>query len=135
MAYALDAKNDNNLRADAVSKEMENVRAAFKVLPDGKSVSIGHQFVQCHMVFDVKIKDFSCKARLMAGGHMIEALAYMMYSSIVSRETVRIALMIAALNDLEVKSGNFLNACVQAPITEKMWNTLGLECQKDCSDC
>ena len=44
-AYAPDDKNGNTLWADAVSKEMENVRLAFKVLPDGKSVPIGHQFV------------------------------------------------------------------------------------------
>ena len=44
-ALALDAKNGNTLWADAISKEMENVRVAFKVLPDGKSVPIGHQFV------------------------------------------------------------------------------------------
>ena len=41
----LDAKNDNTLWADAISKEMKNVRVAFKILPDGKPASIGHQFV------------------------------------------------------------------------------------------
>ena len=57
-AYALDAKNGNILWADAISKEMENIRVAFEVLPDGKSAPIGHQFVQCHMVFDIKMEDF-----------------------------------------------------------------------------
>ena len=37
-ALALDAKNGNTLWADAISKEMENNRVAFSVLPDGKSV-------------------------------------------------------------------------------------------------
>ena len=45
-ALALDAKNGNTLWADAISKEMENVRVAFEVLPDSKSTPIGHQFVQ-----------------------------------------------------------------------------------------
>ena len=44
-ALALDAKNGNTLWADAISKEMENVRVAFEVLPDGKPVPIGSQFV------------------------------------------------------------------------------------------
>ena len=44
-ALTLDAKNGNTLWADAISKEMENARVAFEVLPDGKSVPIGHQFV------------------------------------------------------------------------------------------
>ena len=43
--YALDAKNDITLWAYAISKEMENIRVAFEVLPDGNSVPKGHQFV------------------------------------------------------------------------------------------
>ena len=54
-----------------------------------------------------------------------------MYARVVSRETVRVALMIATLNDLEVKSGNIMNAYVQAPVTEKVWTTLGPEFSKD----
>ena len=42
----IDAKNGNTLWADAISKELENVRVTFEILPDGKKVSIGHQFVQ-----------------------------------------------------------------------------------------
>ena len=38
----------------------------------------------------------------MAEGHMAEALAAIMCASVVSRETVRIALMIVALNDLRL---------------------------------
>ena len=45
---------------------MENVRVAFEVLKDGKSVLIGHQFVLCHMLFDIKMEDFRQKARLVA---------------------------------------------------------------------
>ena len=96
----LDAKNGNTKWADDISKEMENVRVIFKVLPEGKSVPIGHQFVQCHMVFDVKMEAIRHKARLVAGGHMTKALATIMYASIVSRETVKIASIIAALNGM-----------------------------------
>ena len=115
----------------ALSKEMENVRVAFEVLPDGMSVPIVLQFVQCHMVFNIKMEDFRQKARLVTGGHMIEALATIMNASIVSRETVRIALMIVTLNDLEVKSSNILNAYIQASVTEKVGTTLGPEFSKD----
>ena len=51
--------------------------------------------------------------------------------SVVSRETVRIALMIDALNDLEVKAGDILNPYVLAPDTEKVWTTLDPEIGKD----
>ena len=57
-------------------------------------------------------------ARLVAGGKIAKALATIIYASIVSRKTFRIALIIAALNDLEVKLGDIMNTCVQAPITE-----------------
>ena len=130
-ALALDAKNGNTLWADAISKEMENVRVAFKVLPDGKSVPIGHQFVQCHMVFDIKMEDFRCKARLVAGGHMTKAPATITYASAVMRETVRIALIIITLNELEIKLSDILTAYVQAFVTEKVWTTLGPEFGKD----
>ena len=43
------------------------------------------------------------------------------------RETIRLALTIAALNDLEVKVGDVLNAYITAPITEKVWTVLGPE--------
>ena len=63
-AYTLNAKNGNTLWADAMSNEMENVRVASEVLPDVKSVPTGYQFVQCHMVLDIKMEDFRQKARL-----------------------------------------------------------------------
>jgi hypothetical protein len=48
------------------------------------------------------MEDFRCKARLVAGGHMTKAPANITYASVVSRETVRITLLMAALNDLNV---------------------------------
>ena len=83
------------------------------------------------MEFKFKIESFRCKARLVAGGYMTKALATILYASIVSRETVRIALMIAAPSDLMVKLGNILNAYVKAPVTEKVWTILGPEFSKD----
>ena len=96
---------------------------AFEALPDGKSAVIGHKFVQCRLVLDIKMEDFRQKARLVAGGHMTGAPATIMYASLVFRETVRIVTMIATLNDLEVMSGDILNAYVQTPVTEKVWIT------------
>ena len=62
--HALDAKNDNIVSLDAISKEMKNVRLAFDILHNGKSVSIGPQFVQCHVVCDIKMEDFRQRAGL-----------------------------------------------------------------------
>ena len=51
------------------------------------------------------LEDFRRKARYVAGGHMTEAPATLTYASVVSRESVRIALTMAALHGLEVKTG------------------------------
>jgi hypothetical protein len=58
---------------------------------------------------------------------MTKAPPTIAYASVVSRETVRLALTIAALNDLKVKVGDVLNAYITAPITKKVWTTLGPE--------
>jgi len=91
-ALELDKKNSNTLLADAIAKEMKDVRVAFKILVDGQSVPIGYQKIPCHMIFDVKMEDFRRKAQLIAGGHKTAAPATITYTSVVSRETVRIAL-------------------------------------------
>ena len=62
---------------------------------------------------------------------MTKAPATLTYASVVSRETVRIALTIAALNGLQVKCGDVMNAYIQAPVTEKIWTTLGSEFGED----
>jgi hypothetical protein len=120
-ALALDKKNGNTLWADAIAKEMKNVRAAFCILPDGERAPNGYQCIHCHMVFEVKMESFQRKARLVAGGHLTDAPATITYSSVVSRETVRIALTVAALNDLEAKVGDVENAYITVPVAEKVW--------------
>ena len=60
------------------------------------------------------MEDFRRKARLVAGGHMTTAPAAITYASVVSRESVRITITLAALNGLEVKVGDVENAfCVK----------------------
>ena len=106
-----------------VSSYSSSHRVAFNILPDGEDPPLGYQFVRCHMVFDVKMEDFRRKARLVAGGHMTDAPLFT-YASVISRESVRIALLLAALNDLEVKAADIMNAYITAPVEEKIWTIL-----------
>ena len=106
--------------ADTIAKELQNFKVSFKILPNEKKALISHQFVLCHIIFDIKMENFRFKARLVAGGHMTKLPATITYTSVVSRETVRIALVIATLNDLEVVLGDILSAYTQAPDTEKV---------------
>jgi len=45
--------------------------------------------------------------------------------ALLSREAVRIALTLAALNDVEVKASDIQNAYLTAPVTEKIWIMCG----------
>ncbi len=106
---------------------MKEVRIAFNILPDDRSAPIGYQKIPCQMIFDVKVEDFQQKAQLVAGGHLTQATATITYASVVSRETVCLALTFASLNDLEVKVGNVLTAYITTPFIEKVWTILGPE--------
>jgi len=64
--------------------------------------------------------DFSRKACFVAEGHMTEALSSITYSSVVSMESVKIAFLIAALNDLDIMSCDIGNAYLNALCCEKI---------------
>jgi hypothetical protein len=83
------------------------------------------------MIFNVKMEDFRHNARFVAGRHTPDTPHAMAYTSVVSRESVRIALALTALNDLEFKMVDIDNAYLTAPITEKVWTVLGPEFGED----
>jgi hypothetical protein len=87
---------------------------AFKFLEEGECIPPGSQWIPFHMFFDVKC-DFTRKARFVAGGHWTDAPSQLMYSSVVTRDSVRIAFLVAALNDLEILAADIGNAYLQAP--------------------
>jgi Reverse transcriptase (RNA-dependent DNA polymerase) len=64
---------------------------------------------------------------MVAGRHMLDAPEVSTYASVISRETVHIALTLAALNDLEVKSNDIQNAYLCAPCEENVYTVLGPE--------
>jgi hypothetical protein len=58
---------------------------------------------------------------------MTDAPATTTFASVVSRETVQIALALAGLNDLQVTVSDIENAYITAPCTQKIWTILGPE--------
>jgi hypothetical protein len=125
-ALAIDKRNGNTLWEDSIKLEMKNVMPAFKFLEGDMPAPIAHKKIQCHMIFDIKM-DFTRKARFVAGGHLTDPPASITYSSVVARDSVRIAFMIAALNDLSVLVADVGNAYLNAPCREKIWFTAGKE--------
>ena len=110
-------------------------RAAEGISPEqartGKETSmIRFQEIRCHVIFDVKM-DFTRKARFVAGGHTTDAPGSITYSSVVSRDSVRLAFLIAGLNDLDVLAGDVTNAYLNAKCREKIWFEGGIETGED----
>ena len=59
---------------------------------------------------------------------MTEAPASLTYSSVVSRDSVKIAFLYGALNDLDIMVCNIGNAYLNAPCREQIWCVAGIEC-------
>ena len=93
-------------------QEMKNVRLAFEVWGKRKEdIPIGYQEIKCHIIFDIKLgENFRKKAQLVGGGHTTTAPASITYLSVVSRDSVRIALKIAALNALDILACDIQNS-------------------------
>lgn len=126
-ALEIDRRTGTTYWRDALQREITNVKVAFDVLDDSDELPPGYQQIDCHMIFDIKLGSLARKCRLVAGGHKTDPPAAITYASVVSRESVRIALTIAALNDHKVLSADIQNAYLNSPCEEKVWTTLGPE--------
>ena len=127
-ALAIDKKTGTTLWRNAILKEMKNVRKAFRILEgDDERPPPDYQEIGGHLVFDIKLGSLIRKARYVAEGHRTDPPSTLTYSSVVSRDTVRLALTIAALNDLDVLTADIQNAYLNAPTSEKYYIVCGLE--------
>jgi hypothetical protein len=110
----------------AIAKEMLHVHPAFDILQHGVKAPVGYKWIPCHMIFDIKM-DFTRKARFVAGGHVTDPPTSITYSSVVARDSVHLAFLIAALNELDILSADIGNAYLNAPTKEKVHRTCGME--------
>ena len=132
----IDDFNQNTFWWDAIMKEMKNLWPAFEGWEGTASeIDAAFQKVTCHMIFDVKMLDsdgiFRRKARYVAGGHTTETPAALTYASVVSWDSVRIALTLAALNGLDILACDIQNAYLTAKCREKIWTVAGPEFGSD----
>ena len=86
--------------------------------------------IRCHVIFHVKI-DFTREARFVAGGHTTDTPGLITYSSVVSRNSVQLAFLIAGLNDLDILAGDETNAYLNASCREKIWFKGGVETDEE----
>ena len=127
-ALEIDKENGNTYWWDAIMLEMKNVRPAFEIYDGKVEKLVGYQKIKCHFVFDVKLgENFRRKARLVAGGHTTDPPSSLTYSSVVARDSVRILLLIAALNELDILACDIQNAYLTAECREKIYTIAGPE--------
>ena len=109
-AQAIDKENGDTLWWDAILMEMQNVHPALEMWKKSKSYLVEYQQIKCHFIFIIKmVENFWPKVQLVANGNEIETPPTLTCSSIVSQESVHIALLIAALNDLSILSCDIQN--------------------------
>ena len=108
---------------------MKSVRPEFEVWGKRKEyLPIGYQEIKCHMIFDIKLGEkFRRKARLVGGGHTTTAPASITYSSVVSKDSVRISLTISSLNGLDILACDIKKYYLTTKCREIIWTTAGPE--------
>ena len=128
-ALILDKENGNNLWSEAIQKEMTalNDAAVFIYHPPSYKVGSQYQYAPLRIIFDVKQEDLRRKARMVAGGHVVNSTMHQSYSSVVHTRTVRLLQTIAMNEDLNMLVGDIGNAFVQAYTEEKIWSRAGPE--------
>jgi hypothetical protein len=120
----MDRESGTDFWRRAIEKEMKNY-CAFHFPKDGKA-PIGFQKIDCQMIFDVKMI-LERKARYVAGGYQTEPTKDITFASVVSRHSIRIAKLVAALSDLEVLSADISGSYLNANATEKVYTIAGKE--------
>ena len=127
-AMEIDRIKGKYLWHKSVNKEVSKVKVAWKadekftpeqIRSQKTNKYIGFQEIGCHLIFYVKM-NFTRKSRFVAGVHTTEAPSVITYSSVVSRDSVRLAFMIAGLNGLDIMSCGIENAYLNATNHDKI---------------
>ena len=128
-ALLLDSKNKNNLWSEAIKKEMTALDKAgvFQYKSPNFEISKEYQYAPLRMIFEIKQEDLRRKARLVAGGHMVDSSMYESYSSVVQTMTLRLLQTVAVNEKLKIMTGDIGNAFIHANTNEKIWTKAGPE--------
>ena len=127
-ALSIDHENGNHVWRDSIAAEMRKIENAFELYEGDPANLVGYQRITTHFIFDIKLgENFRRKSRLVADGHKTQAPRSITYSSVVARDSVRICLLLAALNDLDIQAADIENAYLTAPCRERCWTIAGKE--------
>ena len=106
-------------------KEMKNVGPAFEIFEGRVDDLVYYQKIECHVVWDIKLgENFRKKERLVARGHTTDTPSSITYSSVISRDSVRI---VHTLNDLKILACDIQNAYSTANYRKTKYTIAGPE--------
>ena len=128
-AFHLDELNGDHLWKEAMDKEIQSINdfKTFRVLDEGEELPEGYLKIPYHLVFDCKF-DGRRKARLVAGGHKTPHVSpEEVYSGVVSMDTIRLAFVLASMNNLEVCAADISTAFLYGKTREKVYVVAGKE--------
>ena len=117
---------------------MSNVRVVFEILDHNQPAPIGCKASSSNLVSDVKTK-LKRKDWWVKYGHKTSEPDQYTYAGVVSRDSVRIALIYAAFNRIGVMAADINNAYLQDPSSDKhylyLWGWLWSRTHRqDCHD-
>jgi hypothetical protein len=128
-ALLMDQENGNTHWHDAIKKEMDALlkRGVFKKVSDKKAIlKSAYQFAPLRCIFDVK-QDLRRKARLVIGGHVVDASDHESYSSNMKTISMRLLLLIGARNNLKLLTADISSAYLYADTQEMVYTSCGPE--------
>jgi hypothetical protein len=126
-ALELDKRNGNNKWRDAMQEEIDSLNAYNTFKDKGKIKHLeGYKKIIVHFVFAVK-HDLRHKARLVAGGHLTDPTTEGTYSGVVQLRSIRLCILLAELNGLDIWVGDISSAYLEAFTKEKVCFTAGQE--------
>ncbi|MGH3054901.1 MAG: reverse transcriptase domain-containing protein, partial [Gaiellaceae bacterium] len=128
-AYELDKINGNKKWEEAIDKEMSALDKlqCFEYHEPTFKPSKNYQFAPLRLIFTIKKEDLRHKARLVIGGHVIDATQFNSYASTLQSVSLRLLLTIAHANQLSIATGDIGNAFVHADCQELVYSRAGPE--------
>jgi hypothetical protein len=115
-AILVDQENGNTHWHDAIKKEMDALleRGVFNKVLDKKAIVMSaYQFAPLRCIFDVK-QELRIKARLVIGGHVVDASDHVSYSSNMKTISMRLLLLIGAMNSIKLLTADISSAYLYA---------------------
>jgi hypothetical protein len=102
-------------------------RGVFKKVSDKKAIlTSAYQFAPLRCIFDVK-QDLRRKARLVIGGHVVDASDHESYSSNMKTINMRLLLLVGARNNLKMLTADISSTYLYADTQELVYTSCGPE--------